>query len=576
MMRAALLLVLSLTIGSVLHAQNSIYYTINIGTFVDAQPDDFSALKRMGFLHSTALERNLSQVYLGGYQDMQRARTDLERVQNAGYSNAYIQENFLNTGRSVAVIQITTLKKGSKINWKRYADAGNLYALLEGDMVKLVVGVYDDAIAARSFVQPIRQKGYKDAFIKTVNSIYLHEVGAFESGNAIKKPLIPINFEDNGTISQNREKEPTDYNQPLGQPTSNNNGNGGFTPSNPNRWTIKSPNAPTKKATPALPMIRAKVKRRSALDLQKVLKEVGIYTAGLDGYYGPGTKTAYERFIQQNQDYRKYKLWSEQFDRPSNPVGGDRVQMAINEVPNNPAGVEGYPQAIAKGYQAYVLFSQLGPGNTVNNLMNTALKEAYLNTPPQMVPGFDYRATYAYNDLTQLVLHLFYIHSAPGVNYTVPCWMSENHPTEVANANANFMGGTVNMQNCNELGEWQEIKILETIAAEFNAGDTDPNIQAKEAAARTSLMLTQQPLSANLNQEMETWNTRLWQGVSIWGNADPIHKRMTTSLKVAYYQAQVRLEDYFMDKGFRENEAKGLALATLRSVVGTELDRFAK
>ncbi|GAB5551634.1 MAG: hypothetical protein Sapg2KO_12250 [Saprospiraceae bacterium] len=575
MMRAALLLVLSLTLGSVLRAQDNIYYTINIGTFVDAQADDFSALKRMGFLHSTALERNLSQVYLGGYQNMQSAKADLANVQSAGYTNAYIQENFLNSGRPVAVIQITTLKKGSRINWKRYADAGDLYALLEGDMLKLVVGIYDDALAARDFVQPIRQKGYKDAFIKTVNSVYLHEIGAFESGNAIKKPLIPINFEDNGAIAQTPEKGPDSYNQPLGQ-TTNNNGNGGFVPSNPNRWTPKSPTASKTKAAPALPMIRGKIKRRSALDLQKVLKEVGAYTAGLDGYYGPGTKVAYERFVQQNQDYRKYQLWSEKVDRPTNNVGGDRVQMAINEVPNNPGGVEGYPQAIAKGYQAYVLFSQLGPGNTVNNLMNSALKEAYLNTPPQMVPGFDYRATYAYNDLTQLILHLFYIHSAPGVNYTVPCWLSENHPTEVANANANFMGGTVNMQNCNELGEWQEIKILETIAADFSTGNIDPDIQAKEAAARTSLMLTQQPLSANLNQEMETWNTRLWQGVSIWGNADPIHKRMTTPLKVAYFQAQVRLEDYFMDKGFRENEAKGLALATLRSVVGTELERFAK
>lgn len=573
-MRATLLLVLTITFGSVLHAQNNIYYTINIGTFVDAQPDDFSALKRVGFLHSSALERNLSQVYLGGYQNMQSAKVDLERVQNAGYTNAYIQENFPSSGRSVAVIQITTLKKGAKINWKRYADAGDLYALLEGDMVKLVVGIFDDALAARDNVQPVRQKGFKDAFIKTVNSVYLHEIGAFESGNAIKKPLIPINFDDNGAVVQTSQNRPTDYSQSVG--TNNNNGNGTFTPSNPNRFTSRSPNAPKAKAAPALPMIRAKVKRRSALDLQKVLKEVGAYTAGLDGYYGPGTKAAYDRYTQQNQDYRKYQLWAEKFDRPTNTLGGDRLQMAINDLPGNPAGVEGYPQAIAKGYQAYILFTQLGPSNNINNLMNAALKEAYLNTPPQMVPGFDYRATYAYNDLTQLILHLFYIHSAPGVNYTVPCWLSESHPTEVSNANANFMGGTVNMQSCNELGEWQEIKLLETIAAEFNTSNIDPNLQAKEAAARTSLMLTQQPLSASLNQEMETWNTRLWQGISIWGNADPIHKRMTTPLKVAYYQAQVRLEDYFMDKGFRENEAKGLALATLRSVVGTELERFSK
>jgi hypothetical protein len=36
----------------------------------------------------------------------------------------------------------------------------------------------------------------------------------------------------------------------------------------------------------------------------------------------------------------------------------------------------------------------------------------------------------------------------------------------------------------------------------------------------------------------------------------------------------VRLEDYFMDQGFDETQAKGLALATLQTIVGTPLDRF--
>ena len=102
----------------------------------------------------------------------------------------------------------------------------------------------------------------------------------------------------------------------------------------------------------------------------------------------------------------------------------------------------------------------------------------------------------------------------------------------------------------------------------------DPTINAKAAAARSSILLTQQPLSAELNNELEQWNNRLWQGVSTWGNADPLHGKLVTTLKVAYFQAQVRLEDYFMDKGFRAAEAKGLSLATLRSLVGNELDRF--
>lgn len=544
--------------------QQSVYYTINIGTFVDAKADDFTVLRPVGFLHAAKLEDNLSQVYLGGYKAMDQARAALEKVREAGYTGAYIQENFPREGQSVAVIQITTLPQSQEVDWSSYAQAGNLLALLEDKLIKIVVGTFEDATAARRQLGTIRQQGFPDAFVKVVNTIYLHELDAFETGNAIKKPLIPIQFAEGAPLieTNNNRNNPSEY----GSSAYPENG-----AANPD-WTRRGGDSKAASAV-ILPEIRVKVKRRSALELQKVLKAERLYTAGLDGYYGQGTQAAYQRFVEQNYDYRKYQTLAKTMPRANNN-GGDRLQNAINNLLVNPAGVEGYPSPLAKAYQAYVLFVQLGPDNTVNNLMNTALKEAYLNTPPQMVPGFDYRATYAYNDLTQLILHLYYTHSAPGINYTVPCWLAERHPEEVATANANFMGRTLPMQDCNEFEEWQEINVLAAIAKDLALQPADPQVKAKAAAARSSILLARQPLSPELSNELEHWNNRLWQGASTWANADPLHGRIITTLKIAYFQAQVRLEDYFMNKDFRPAEATGLALATLRSVVGSELERF--
>lgn len=546
-------------------AQQQVYYTINIGTFVDAKAADFAPLLPVGFLHADKLEDNLSQVYLGGFKDKEKASAALTKVREAGYIDAYIQENSPRNGRNVPVIQISTLPQSREINWANYTELGDLSVLLEDKLIKIVLGPYQDASVARNQLKDIRQKGYADAFVKTVNTIYLHELDGFETGNVIKKPLIPIQFEEGSPIvkTNNKNSPVREYNQ------SSYPQNG--TPNNP-EWSGRSTETPTTKSA-SLPEIRTSVKRRSALELQKVFKAEGLYTAGLDGYYGQGTKAAYQRFIQENYDYRKYEILTERLPKVSD-MGADRLQNAINNLPENPSGVEGYPNPLAKAYQAYILFVQLGPGNTVNNLMNTALKAAYLDTPPQLVPGFDYRATYAYNDLNQLILHLYYLHTAPGINYILPCWLAERHPEAVAVANANFMGRSLPMQDCNEFEEWPEVNILSTIAKDLAVAPTKPQMKAKSAAARTSILLTQQPLGPELKSEVERWNNSLWQGLNAWAKTDPLHGRMVTTLKVAYFQAQVRLEDYFMNKDFRPAEATDLALATLRTLVGLELDHY--
>ncbi len=73
---------------------------------------------------------------------------------------------------------------------------------------------------------------------------------------------------------------------------------------------------------------------------------------------------------------------------------------------------------------------------------------------------------------------------------------------------------------------------------------------------------------------IETWHKKLWKAIDGWAIQDPMLEETGTALKIAYFQAYVLLEDYFMDEGYDKKEAKGMALTTLKDLVGYHLERF--
>jgi hypothetical protein len=331
-----------------------------------------------------------------------------------------------------------------------------------------------------------------------------------------------------------------------------------------------------------MPDINSKVKRRSALELQKILKAENAYTSSLDGYYGPGTENGYKLFKQNDPTYQKYLVLSRYFD-PSLKTGAEgQLQQAINNLlddPSAPLMIESASAPIAKAYEAYILFRTMGPGNDVNALMNQAIRASYNSqTITANRPPFDFNATYAYQDLDQLILHLHYLHAAPGNDIAAPCWLYEEHPQETAAAHASFArysSETFKLQSCDQFLSWEEIQVLESIASDLNA-DAKPNenVIATYASARAQLYLAPRALDASENQFVEQWNDQLWANLNAWGSRDPLHQKLVTALKVSYFQSQVRLEDYYMNKGFNLTQAKGLALATLKTIVGYPLERF--
>ena len=93
-------------------------------------------------------------------------------------------------------------------------------------------------------------------------------------------------------------------------------------------------------------------------------------------------------------------------------------------------------------------------------------------------------------------------------------------------------------------------------------------------ARRAKLYLAPQPLNNSEQRALTNWNDRIWTNMDAWASRDPLHQKLITALKISYHQSQVRLEDYYMDRGFNTEEAEGLALATLESLVGYHLERF--
>lgn len=585
------------------------FYTVHVGTFINAQSGDFDRIRPMGFVYANKMDNNVYRVFMGGYNTAQEAEQIAGLLRQRGYGNAQSQELLLNEGGQVTVVQLATYQSDDAIDWEKLLQVGELLVILDGSTVRIVTGPYADVLAAKRALPDIQKKGYKDAFIKSnVNTMQLYRVTEFETG--IKKALFPISINQQPGARQQAQQpqsydvlyprqvpaqQPYSYDMPTYTPPGSQQqqqAKGGeygiIMPrsydQSAERLTPKSPNA-AKTATvappkPSLPTIRANIKRKSALDLQKALKAESFYTGSLDGYYGSGTASAYANAKKGNRLLAKYQVVSQH----SNFAAGssnDPLQLAIDNLLYDGAAVDAVEKSakpIAKAYQAYLLFAALGPDREVNNLMNAAIKGVYAGSAAKTTAGFDYKANYAYEDMAQLILHLHYLHCAPGNNYAAPCWLSQKHPKETAAAVASasaYAGKDFKLQTCDPFQTWEEIRMLEAIALDLNTDDKlDGAMLAAAAAQRAQLLLAPKALSKTDQQKVEAWHQRLWENLTHWSARDPLHQEMAGALKIVYFQSEVRLEDYFMDKGLKQEEARGLALAVLHTLVSYHLERF--
>lgn len=588
-------------------------YTVQVGSYANPKPSDFAQLKSHGFVYSVSRPGH-TDVFIGGYGTEAEANKMLATLQLFGYSNAAVTKLNTGGGQPATVIQLATKRIGDKTNWEDYLPAGQLYVMLSGNQFKILSGIYPDVAAAKLQLAKLQQAGFKDAFVKNINNVLLHEVTDFEMGGAPKKPLIPLVFEEKKETPAEQPKaeqpkvvepQPTKADTPksydevaLVTPPANKAAE--LTPKG-----VETKDAPTeapKKAEPAnaepakttttvaaptpasyvadLPDIRPSVKRTSAYELQKALKSEGSYKGSLDGFYGKGTRAAYESALANNRQLQKYRILAKYMGTPIEEAPKGTVQYFINHLWDDPKasmdGLAGIKTPIAKAYRAYFLYASDGPSKDVNWLMNEAIKEAFAGKKSPF-PKFDPTVRYAYEDIDQLLTHLRYIHEVTANGPSAPCWLFRKHPGAALQAFGSLGAAESNLklQTCGGFWEWEEVKVVDAIAKDLNGlGQTSEAAIAKSQSQLAQLYLTPKAVSDDDRKALEAWNGKLWQGIEGWASRDPMLAEIATALRISYLQTEVLFEDYFMDEGFNEKDAKALGLQAMKTLVGPSLERF--
>lgn len=578
------------------------YYTALLGTFVEVKPQDFGKARELGFVYTLPVEGNLTQVYVGRYTTPQAADEAVAALRRVGFDQATTQQGTYAKSAEVPVIQIATRYTNRPIQWEELTKAGNLNVMLDNTAIKVMTGTFPDVATAKAELPNIQALGFVDAFVKMVPIAQLLPVSPIATG--IKAELIPLNLAppntpakasapptptplptamgNDATIPAAIPQAPTLPTTPSTPPTPKTPVVPATTPSSPPTPPAVTPSVVAVPVPPKpveLPAIRSNIKRNAVLELQKVMKSRGHYNGSLDGYYGTGTQTAYDQMASQDKGVQKYRALSTFFAPLFSAVQPDALQNAINTLPydaNAPLAIERSNLAVAKGYRAYQLFTTLGPSQQVNDLMNGAIKEAYIGTTVS-TSAFNYNATYAYQDLQQLLLHLHFLHAAPTNAYQLPCWLADKHPaaTQKALGQMGAMSQQLRQATCDPFAQWPEVQLLQSIALDMTPAAWKQSDQLQAAAnKRYELYLRKNALSVTEATLLENWHKSLWLNIDKWALQDPFLMETATTLRFAYFQCLVRVEDHYMDQGLSPSEARTLGIAVVRVITQVPLGRF--
>ena len=245
--------------------QPTTIYTVQLGTFdPSVKQADFEAIRAYAYVHQRE-----GVVFAGNFADEASAELVLEKIKAKGFTDVFITTRSLKKAKTVYVIQIATKNSGEPMNWKAYAAVGNLFTMPNLAQVRIVHGFYEDKNDANLKLKEIQEMGFADAFVKGVKDIQLNPLSVFDTGD---KKLV-----------------------------------------------IKTPDAPvaptqTDAKGPLLDYSIAKVKRKSVIKLQEALTEVGASTTPVDGMFGKGTQTSFERAIQNNRRLQTFNELSQKHE----------------------------------------------------------------------------------------------------------------------------------------------------------------------------------------------------------------------------------------------------------------------
>ena len=513
----SLSLLFSCLLSGFLEAQSSTNaYFIQVATYADPQYKDFSKIHSLGYLFAEAQDNGLYKVRMGTYNSYNNAKRILTAIQAKGYKDAYIQKVPITEADGVYIVQLATVDKNDDIywgNWQRLSD--KLCLQLSETQIRIASGpYYTRAEADESLAAALKRGARKDVFVRRVSLKVLHSLTDFE-------------MQRSSTYKQ-----------------------------------------------------KAKAERVSIKLLQTALNQAGYYTDKVDGLWGNNTATALEKFTSSDETYTKYQVLSEQAVY-NHKVENYTLQYYINLIDTDPFGAdEGLKQfqhPLAKVYRAYMYLNNDVKIENMNQKVNSLMNEAILQTFKgyRLKTRYDFSMNYAYNDIEQLIKHLREIHEAVVDEPDVPCWLFRKHPKVASTAFSPFWNNERDefhiSSDCGSFLDLPQMQQLLTIAHDMS--DKKDN---KHLSKINHLFAFPNALPFDTINELDAWNTKIWQHLDAWGKQSPLQSKTYFALKVAYYDALRVVENYYLQKGFSLKDARALGLQTLKYAVGCSLDAYCK
>lgn len=490
---------------------NVYYYTVHVGAFDHSQQSDFNTIQSLGYMYAQKEKGNVTRIFMGGYPTEGNAYQTLNQVKANGFPDAFVTRKQIFPENDIYAIYLATANVGDNIDWKDYNRAGKLYTAIRGNQIDIYASQYPTEPEAKSILTAVKKIGFNNAQTIKINKAHLQAVTEFQAGIPIKNiVLAPV-------------EQVIEVQEELAE-------KGSVAPK-------KGPNLMVNKKEPA-PVVATPV----------VTTPTTTTT---------GTTTT---DVPKNYEIERGRIVAEAADEP-----------VVTSIENTPEG-EVVTIEIPKEKETVVITEKSGSAVEKPAMNPVALPT--IRTTVKRTSVLDLQKILKANNYYTSSLDGWYgkgtaagwdkMLASNDFFQKLTAYQSCNVPVLQAK------GGGIN--SVDHLFDWEELNMLRRVTEAISA--ITPNQQVLDLAAteRAALLMSPKALTADESAAVVAWNKNFWSEVETWSNKAAILKKWSLPLKASYLQSQVRLEDYFMNKGMSSKDATGLAILTLKTMVEPWLD----
>lgn len=555
MTKKGLLVLLSCICFSVFtNAQEVTTYNISLGNFSGVKVFDFPELANNGLVYNNKLNQGLEQVKLGDYTDYSVALELSKKAKKSGFINARVEENtFANVSTHYVQIASYDYYKQLSLDLSHIDKSRKITGV--DNIIRILEGPYANRNLADAALQQIR-KEYAGAFIAKFPKELVHPMNSF--------------YFDQESIAQPRITGYSTEDQNMGMDVL----------LNEEIYTFWELHFSTKLKKIAKPNIRGNKKRTSAIELQKLLKKDGIYTSSLDGYYGKGTKAAFQKAYTNDPVIQFTRSMFSSDNENVVALEVENLNDCLLNIPYEPKLCEEklrtLSEPLAGAYLAYLEMIAKGPSTHINKTMNLAIQLAFEDGTVNQNMRFDPNANYDYQNIEQVIQHMLYIHMNAGDKTPAPCWLYDYHIKEISSFSAKdaVSYSMIQWNNCKSMYDWEEMDVLMQLVKQINVGNANKYESASGWNQQMDLIYNQSKISETMAKANGAWSNNMVTNIYKWGQKDPYLEKLSYSIRLLYFHNLVVLEDLFMDKGHSATESKKMALSAMNNMIGPYMNQF--